>query len=263
MSKNKTDKNTRSTIIGTILGVFMLVLCIYITCQVIYGNVTNQPPSIFTLSISYVPTSSMEPNIHASDYVLFHKINYDDAKIGDIIVYYSSKEEKYIIHRVVGKVTNKELTYIDYDPALSNGLEYSSMENVIKSYHANNTSDSVSNYLITLGDNNYAIDSMPVTSDMVYGSFIRVLGFMNFLSGGINNAVVFIILIGIFLIMIALQVWSAFIKTKTEKLKKENEEKEKQLEQMRNELREEMLKELKKNPELLDSKPEEKEEPND
>ena len=137
------------------------------------------------------------------------------------------------------------------------------MENVIKTYHINNTSDSVSNYLITLGDNNYAIDSMPVTSDMVYGSFIKVLGFMNFLSGGINNAVVFIILIFIFLIMIGLQVWSAFIKTKTEKLKKENEEKEKQLEQMRDELRQEMLKELKNNPELLNNKPEEKEKPND
>ena len=54
--------------------------------------------------------------------------------------------------------------------------------------------------------------------------------------------------------MIGLQVWNVFIKQKTEKMKKENELKEKDLNKMREDLRKEMLEELRKeNPNLNDT----------
>jgi signal peptidase I len=250
----KEKKNSKSMIIGTILGILMLVLCIYITIKVIIGNVNNQPPSIFNLSISYVPTESMKPTIDPGDYVLYHGAKYDDAKVGDIIIYYSESNDKFIIHRVVGKVSNGELEdKISYDPSVT-GLSYDDMIDEINYYYSVKTTPECQNYLITLGDNNISLDSEPITGDMFYGKFIMVVGIMSFLSGGINKNLIFFILIIIFVLMIGLQVWNVFIKQKTEKMKKENELKEKDLNKMREDLRKEMLEELRKeNPNLNDT----------
>lgn len=252
-TKEKTEKISKSTIVGTVLGIFMLILCIYITCKVIYGNVNNQPPSIFSLSISYVPTESMEPTIDKGDYVLFQNSSYDKANVGDIVIYYSSADSKFIIHRVVGKVSNGELEKIDYDPSVT-GLSYEDMSLSIDYYYSVKTTDECKDYLITLGDNNIALDSTPVTRDMYQGKFIMVVGIMSFLSGGVNKNLIFFILIIIFVLMIGLQVWNIYIKNKTEKLKKENDNKEDELIKMREELRKEMLEELKlQNPDLANT----------
>lgn len=214
----------KSTIIGYIVSILCLLLCLYITIEVIVANSNNRPPKIFNVSVSYVPTESMEPTIGACTYVVFTGINPDNVKTGsgdvyanhenrngDIIVFYNQKEDKYIIHRVVG---------IEED---SNGR-----------------------YFITWGDNNLVMDELKVRDSMVYGKYVTTLGFMSIFSGGVNTNVIFFILVGIFVIMIAMQVVQMLLKSKTESVKKKTQlDKEALREELKKQILEEEIAKLK------------------
>ena len=193
-------KGSIKNIIGYAISFLCLIFCIYITVEVIVANNENRPPSIFGLSVSYVPTESMEPTIEAGDYVVFSKVSFDDIKVDDIIVY-KSQDNRFIIHRVIEREAD---------------------------------------YLTVKGDNNPLADSERVTSDMVYGRYIRTLGFMAIFSGGINKNLIFFILILIFIIMIIMQAVSIYIKNKTDEVKKDRED---ELNALRDEMRNEILKE--------------------
>lgn len=183
-----------------------LILCIFITVEVINSNRQQRPPRIFGLSVSYVPTASMEPTISAGEYVMYGKTNFEDVNVGDIIVYKSSSG-MYIIHRVIEKNTE---------------------------------------YLTTKGDNNAISDTEQITPDMVYGKYIMTIHFLSIFSGGISKNLVFLILILIFTAMIVMQIISIVLKQKTEKLKKDSEADRKLLlEQLKKEILEEELEKLK------------------
>ena len=228
----KEKKNKIKNIVGYILSMLALLLCIYIVIAVIMGNTQKRPPRIFGLSVSYVPTESMEPVIETNSYVLFGQVSYDDCNLDDIIVYYNASEQKYIIHRVVAKVVNGQ-------------MEKS------KNYYTNDTINLVSttetNYLVVMGDNNNnRTDRLAVTKDMVYGKYITGLGFMNIFSGGINQNLIFFILIGIFVIMIGMQTVQVILKKKTDDAKKQNEQtREQMLEELKQEILAEELAKLK------------------
>ena len=192
----------KSTIIGYVLSILCLVLCLYITLEVINANTKNRPPRLFGCSVSYVPTESMEPTIDAGEYVFFVQSSFKDIEIDDIVVF-RAKDGKYIIHRVIDKNIEE-------------------------------------GYLTTKGDNNELQDTDPVTKDMIYGKYVRTLGFMSIFSGGISKNIIFFILVGIFIIMIGMQVFSMVIKNKTEELKKSTEE---QKELLREELKKQILEE--------------------
>lgn len=203
----KKKKGLVHSIIEYILTFLSLLLCIYITTEVIVSNIEDRPPRIFNLSVSYVPTGSMEPTITSSSYVLFKKISFDDVEVGDIIVYKSNEQDKYIIHRVVEKYND---------------------------------------YLITKGDNNIISDTERITSDMVYGKYIMTLGFMSIFSGGISKNIVFFILIIIFILMIIMQIISILVKNKNEQIKKDIEiEKEKIKEELKKQILAEEIEKIK------------------
>ena len=227
-SNSKTIK--KSTIIGYIVSILCLLLCLYITIEVIVANTNNRPPRIFNISVSYVPTESMEPTISAGSYVMFTGVNADNIKTGsgnilknhenrdgDIIVFYNEKEAKFIIHRVVG-------------------IE----------------EDSEGRYFITWGDNNVLTDELKVRDSMVYGKYVTTLGFMSIFSGGVNTNLIFFILVGIFVIMIAMQVIQVVLKNKTDSVKKKAElDKEALREELKKQILEEEIAKLKaKNVEL-------------
>lgn len=234
MFKKKKEQNKVKAIISYAIGMVALVLCIYIVSSVIVATTEKRPPRIFGLSVSYVPTGSMEPTIETKSYVLFRKASYKECKVDDIIVYYNSKESKYIIHRVIGKVTNGELVAKSsrYDEA-----------NII----VNVTTET--DYLITMGDNNgNNSDSIAVTKNLVYGKYVTGLGFMNIFSSGINPVVIYSILIVIFLIMIGIQTFQLITKKKVDDAKKQNEDlKEQLLEELRKQVLEEELQKIKAN----------------
>lgn len=199
--KNKKETPLYKKVISYVVSFLCILLCLYITIEVINANTHNRPPRIFNLSVSYVPTGSMEPTISAGEYVLFKKATFDSVDVDDIIVYYNKEEAKYIIHRVIEK--NEALQIIT-----------------------------------TKGDNNSVADQIEVTPGMIYGKYITTLGFMAIFSGGINQNLIFFILVIIFALMLVMQLASIFIKGKTDKIK---EEKEKQKEILREEMKRQIL----------------------
>ena len=209
---NTKKKIKTKTLIGYIVSIICLLLCLYITVEVIVASNQNRPPRIFNISVTYVPTESMEPTISSNSYIMFHGTSFDDVKVkdsnneGDIIIYYSKKNDFYIVHRAIGR-----------------GID----ENGNK-------------YLICKGDNNTVSDTENVYPAMVYGKYMTTIGFMSIFSGGVNTSAVFVILIIIFIIMVAMQVTSMVISVKKEKLKESKKEEENRL---REELKAQILKE--------------------
>ena len=222
--KEKKKKNKKKTIITYVISFLCLFLCLYITIEIISANSSKRPPNIFGVSISYVPTNSMEPTIHTGDYIMFTRVGFDDVKTGDIIVYRSETSNIFIVHRVIG-----------------DGVDDKTGEK----------------FLVTKGDNNPIPDGENITSDMVCGRFVTTLSFMGIFKGGINTNIIFIILVIIFVLMIAMQVFSIVMKSKNDKLK---EEREKKKELLREELRKEILAEEIAKIKALNNKEEEKKE---
>jgi signal peptidase I len=221
--KNQEEKKEPlyKKIIGYVVSMLCILLCLYITIEVVNANTNHRPPRIFGLSVSYVPTASMEPTIKTGDYIMFSQASFDSVSEGDIIVYYNANEVKYIVHRVIEK---NEVT------------------RVIK----------------TKGDNNYLADDIEVTPDMIYGKYLTTLGFMAIFSGGINQNLIFFILIVIFALMLGMQIASIFINKKKEQLK---DDKEKKKELLREEMKRQILAEelAKLKGEILESQKEKKE----
>ena len=242
MSKEKkplTKKKLIFSIIGYVVSFLCLILCIYIVTEVLVANKNKRPPRVFNLSISYIPTGSMEPTIHQGSYILFSKTNYNSVKIDDIVVYYSSEESKYIIHRVIGIVKDGELindsryeSYYDFDEDLS------------------------FNHLICKGDANALADKVDVTKDILYGRYITELKFMQLFSGGINSNVIFIIILLIFFVVIGMQISQIILKQKAEKAKEDAEKaKEDMLAELRRQVLEEELLKIKNSKDPEENKP--------
>lgn len=203
----------KSKIVSGVIMAICIILCFYVSVEVIVANNQKRPPSFFSLSLSYVPTNSMEDTIKPGDYVLFSKASFDDVEVGDIIVYRSdegSMEGNFIIHRVVEK---------------------------------NN------DYLTTKGDNNPIADSEQITKAQVYGKFICVIGFMNTFSA-VNRNVLFAVLIGIVFIMVILQGVSIYYKYQHDKMLENNKNKdavdEETFNKLKNEIIEEELEKIRK-----------------
>ena len=208
MATNNTVKQESKIkrIASYVISILCLVLCIFITVEVIAANTQGRPPRVFGVSVSYVPTESMEPTIKAGEYVMYTKTSFNDVNVDDIIVYKNSND-MFIIHRVIEKN---------------------------------------SDYLIAKGDNNPVEDTENVTSDMVYGKYVMTIGILSIFSGGISKNLIFFILIIIFVIMIGMQIVSIVIKNKTDEVNKNIEEKKQVLiEQLKKEILEEELAKLK------------------
>jgi len=208
--KKEKNEPIYKQVIGYIVSMLCILLCLYITIEVIVSNNQNRPPRIFGLSVSYVPTESMEPTIKQSSYIMFSYATFDSVGEGDIVVYHNDEENIFVVHRIISK--NEETGVI-----------------------------------ITKGDNNSIEDPLEITKEknMVYGKYLTTLGFMAIFSGGINQNLIFGILIIIFVIMLGMQIFSMFIKGKTEKLKEDKEAKKALLrEEMKRQILEEELAKL-------------------
>lgn len=88
-------------IISGILSLIIIILVYFIGANIV-ATKNNSIASFFGYSISYVPTPSMEPTIESNSTVIFDQnYSYDDLNIGDIIVYYNTDLNIYVIHRIV------------------------------------------------------------------------------------------------------------------------------------------------------------------
>ena len=245
MAKLKAKKSKKKlvlSIIGYIFSFLCLLVCIYVVIEVMTANSKTIPPRIFNLSVSYIPSGSMEPTLPQGSYVLFSKASYSSININDIVVYHNNEENKYIIHRVIGIVK---------DGSLISDTKYESYYGVV---------DYTVDHLICKGDANALADTILVTKDLVYGKFLTEISFMRIFSGGINSNLVFLGILVIFLLVIGMQISQIILKQKADKAKEDAEKaKEQVLDELRKQVLEEELAKLKKD----DSKIEEIEETNE
>jgi signal peptidase I len=157
----------------------------------------------------------MEPTIMTGSYIMFVQADFDSVNEGDIIVYYNDTEAKYIVHRIIEK--NEETRIIT-----------------------------------TKGDNNSIADDIEVKPEMIYGKYLTTLGFMAIFSAGINQNVIFFILIIIFVLMLGMQIASMFISKKKDEIKEDKEKKKDLLiEEMKRQILAEELAKLKAENEAL------------
>lgn len=188
--------------------VIFVSLCFYISVEVISAIKNDRPVFLFNHSVSHVPTPSMETEIMAGDYVIYEKIEYDEVRENDIIIFKSqAKETKglYIIHRVI---------------------------------------EVCDGYLITQGDNNPLPDEEHITSDMVVGKYIKVIGMFSFLNQNKGLMIFFIIILlgG----MLGCEFIKHYLKQKKEEQKVlEKETKEKMLEELKQSIIQEELQKIK------------------
>lgn len=207
-------------IIGIVAASILGIIVVFMMGILISNSIAlskNQMTSFFGYSISYVPTDSMEPTIESGDTVLIKKCDFDDVKIGDIIVY--KNDNKYIIHRVVR---------FDDDGSI-----------------------------VTKGDNDYTNpveDDVRITRENFYGKYKKTVNYLNFSSIVKNRNYILPICILVFVGIIISEAIS-IAKTISEKNKKKIEElketqmqalKEKMKEEMREELEEKIKEEMKK-----------------
>ena len=125
--KNKIGKN-----IFSIIAISIFILCVIYIFKSIRANKNNTLPYVFGISYSVVPTPSMEDTIKVNDIVIIKNVNFSEIKEQDIIVYFSKKENIFIVHRVVGvyedgslitQGDNKETNpIVDNDPDSSDGV---------------------------------------------------------------------------------------------------------------------------------------------
>lgn len=76
----------------------------------IKANQSNNIAKVFNYSFSVVATSSMEPTIMTGEILTIKSIPYNEIDEEDIIVFWSAKDQKYIVHRVIEKTDDGLVT---------------------------------------------------------------------------------------------------------------------------------------------------------
>lgn len=115
-------KKMLSITINTIFYTTLIVF-IYTTCTFVFNGFDRTKMNFLGYSLNHVVSASMEPTIMTGDFVITKQVDFEDIKVGDIIVYkyeFKDGEPVAIIHRVYDKQENYLLTKGDnnllFDP---------------------------------------------------------------------------------------------------------------------------------------------------
>lgn len=194
----------------------IVILLIYAIFIVIIGTKAHQDntlPSVFGFSYSIVGSDSMKPKMTKGDVVFIRQTSYSELKEEDIVVYYSNQKRIFIVHRLIEKVEDG---------------------------------------WIIKGDANQDIDNELVTVENYFGTVIKSGKFfyLGYITLG-HRWIFFLIIFILFLTIIINELIGIF---KLISLKKKEEQQKQALDQLalnyetrREQMREEILAELKKN----------------
>jgi len=163
----------------------------------------------FGYSYSIVASPSMEPAIKTGAIIISKHLAFEDVEIGDIIIYWSAKYNRYIVHRVVNQIDGK---------------------------------------LEMKGDNNTAIDEEYVTENNYYGTVVFIgLAFIGIIILKSQSLILGVIVL-LFALYLFIEIKDLRSIIKANRKEKEQEEQyQKAREKMREELLKEFEEELKKN----------------
>ena len=115
-------KNLRlNEVVALVIGVWSIIRVVFDIYKVNKNNKDNSKPKmahsyldmiislllsvvaigfVFFIAPVYVSGDSMEPNFHDKQWVIQNK-NSKDYSVGDVIVFYAPKKDKYLIKRIV------------------------------------------------------------------------------------------------------------------------------------------------------------------
>jgi signal peptidase I len=185
------------------LPLIFLGVVIIMIFQLGYAMANGEVPTIFNRAISYVPTASMEDEIMAGDMIIVHT-NVDEFSAGDIVSFHTkiNGREVSITHRI-----QEENGAVFTSRGDNNDVTYEwetdvPMENIIGLYK---------------GQRSAFIGS-------IYGLLF---------AGNIN--ILFILIIGVFFVIMVMEFFNIF---KVIQEKKQVEEKEKMIEEAKQKLKE-------------------------
>ena len=196
-------------LITGLLSLMVILLLVFGLSSIKQGKMVK----IFGYSYSVIVSESMVPTINVSDIIIINtKYEFEDVKKDDIIVFYNPNEQKNIAHRVVDILDDGSLQ--------------------------------------TCGDNNNGlVDGFHVTEEYYIGKVTKYGHFLGLGSLMMNGRVVFFIaLAAIFMYIIvteAINIYKMSMKKKHEdKMKEIEDNKKKQEDELRAQLKAELLKEL-------------------
>ncbi|HON64527.1 MAG TPA: signal peptidase I [Bacilli bacterium] len=202
---------TKKIILRTISGI-CIVIVIMAMVLIVMGTVSIRKGKLmnaFGYSYSIVASPSMEPAIKTGAIIISKHLAFEDVEIGDIIIYWSAKYNRYIVHRVVNQIDGK---------------------------------------LEMKGDNNTAIDEEYVTENNYYGTVVFIgLAFIGIIILKSQSLILGVIVL-LFALYLFIEIKDLRSIIKANRKEKEQEEQyQKAREKMREELLKEFEEELKKN----------------
>ena len=202
---------TKKIILRTISGI-CIVIVIMAMVLIVMGTVSIRKGKLmnaFGYSYSIVASPSMEPAIKTGAIIISKHLAFEDVEIGDIIIHWSAKYNRYIVHRVVNQIDGK---------------------------------------LEMKGDNNTAIDEEYVTENNYYGTVVFIgLAFIGIIILKSQSLILGVIVL-LFALYLFIEIKDLRSIIKANRKEKEQEEQyQKAREKMREELLKEFEEELKKN----------------
>ena len=90
--------------------IFCLLIILSNVVTFITGGFHRYNMNTFGFQFSRVVSESMVPTLNVGDIQLCKRTNFDDVKVGDIILYYHN--DKVIVHRIKEKIDNKDNKYL-------------------------------------------------------------------------------------------------------------------------------------------------------
>lgn len=99
-------------VIGNVIAWLFVVFAAVITIVVFTGTNNNGVGNLFGYMPFSIQTQSMEPTIKAGDVVIGKEVDFNKLKVGDIITYWTTVEDKQILntHRIAEVISDGEGT---------------------------------------------------------------------------------------------------------------------------------------------------------
>lgn len=92
----------KGKVFGKVVDVLLILVIVCLVWYLITG-ITTGKPNVFGYRIFYIPTESMAPVISQGDFVIGVPVDYENVKVGDIVIYKSRSRGIMICHRVIEK----------------------------------------------------------------------------------------------------------------------------------------------------------------
>jgi len=210
------------SIVMSVIGGLFIVLVIAIMISAMRSINNNEPAFVFNYALGVVATPSMigdeEDSLNVNDMYIMKRAVINDVTIGDVVIYQGTYDgiDIPIIHRIVGETSEGYITQGDNN-------DYTDQEDIGNG----NTQDYVN-------------------SDNIIGKYVFKITFLKFLSTLAigNRGYIFFALVIVISILLITEIIDLMKSYQNEKMKLLKETNEEELEELRAQMKKDILKEI-------------------